>query len=392
MNSIDDEPSTTIQSRLLEEYAEKTSGDVISKLQKKPWTAGKYRKQTWGVRLHGISPYVGRMKPSLAHWLIRICSKPGDVVLDPFCGIGTVPLEADLLNRRALGVELNPYGLIIARAKFDRKPLIEQIEWLRKVKLDVDDVDIEEIPHFIKQFYHEKTLRELFALKKKIEKEKRIFLLGCLLGISHGHRPQHLSSVTGYIVPYRHAKYRALYKPVIPKMIQKVKRMYSSSFPKENSGAIIEGDARKLPFREESVDVVISSPPYYSTIDYIESNRLRLALLGFNENQKVLKKNLIQHARSYLMEMRKVGLELRRVLKPDSLCVFVLGDFLKKRVMVKTAEKVNELFSEIGFSTCAIIPDEIPIAKRTVVKWIGSEALKSYPKKFDRILVMRINK
>jgi hypothetical protein len=235
-------------------------------------------------------------------------------------------------------------------------------------------------------------LRELFALRRKIKEDNRTFLLGCLLGISHGHRPQHLSSVTGYIVPYKYAKYKPEYKPVIPKMIAKVKRMYSSPFPRETSASILKGDARALPFKEDSVDVVISSPPYYSTIDYVESNRLRLQLLGIDEDQKILKEELIQHERTYLAEMRKVGVELRRVLKHNGLCVFVLGDFPKNRAILNTAEEISKLFSELGFSTLGIIADEIPITKRTVVKWIGGEALKSHPKKFDRILVMRIKK
>jgi tRNA G10 N-methylase Trm11 len=376
----------------LREFNGKKSDNIVAELERKPWTVGEYKKQTWGIRLHNMSPYVGRMKPSLAHWLVRICSKPGEVVLDPFCGIGTVPLEADLLRRRAIGIELNPYALVISKAKFDRRPLHEQIEWLRKVKLDLENVDIENIPDSIKQFYHEKTLRELLALKKRIEEENRTFLLGCLLGISHGHRPQHLSSITGYIVPYKYAKHKPEYKPVIPKMIAKVKRMYSSPFPKETSAYILKGDARALPFREDSIDVVISSPPYYSTIDYVESNWLRLQLLGIVEDQKIIKENLIQHERTYLTEMRKVGNELRRVLKCNSLCVFVLGDFPKKGATLNTAENVRKIFSELGFSSLGIIEDEIPITKRTAVKWIGGEALKSHPKKFDRILVMRIDK
>jgi len=391
MVNAERDDTITVQSRLLD-FAERESANIVDELRKKPWTLGEYNKQTWGVRLHSIGPYVGRMKPSLAHWLVRICSKPGHFVLDPFCGIGTVPLEADLLKRHALGVELNPYGLIISKAKFDRRPLAEHVEWLRKTKLDLNAVNVDSIPESIRQFYHEKTLKELFALKRKIEEESRIFLLGCLLGISHGHRPQHLSSVTGYIVPYKRAKYKPEYKPVVPKMIQKVRRMYSSGFPKETSAEIVKADARLLPLTDESIDAVISSPPYYSTIDYVDSNRLRLQLLGLDDEQKTLKEELIQHERTYLQEMKKVGIELRRVLKPDALCVFVLGDFPKNKITVNTAEEISRIFSDLGFSTLGTVADEIPITKRTVVKWVGGDALKSYPKKFDRILVLRIKK
>ena len=381
------------QSSLFSEVVDYSPDAIIQKLKERPWRLGKYKIQSWGIWLHSMAPYVGRIKPAFAHWLIQICSKPSDVVLDPFCGIGTVPLEADLLGRIAIGMELNPYGLIISKAKFDRRPLQEQIDWLRAVDLDIKEVDIAKIPEYISQFYHERTLKELFSLKKQVETENRIFLLGCLLGISHGHRPQHLSSITGYIVPYKHAKYSPTYKPVIKKMLEKVGRMYTNPFPLETQGEIIEADTRKIPLKENSVDIIISSPPYYSTIDYVESNRLRLAIMGFNQTKRAnLKEKLIQQARKYLIEMKKVGKEVRRVLKPSSLCVFVLGDFPKGARVLNTAKDISELYSELDFVTHDIIEDEIPTSKRTVLKWAGNEALKAKRKKHDRILVMQLQK
>lgn len=357
------------------------------------WRYGEYKKQSWGIWLHSIAPYVGRMKPALAHWLVRVCSKPGDILLDPFCGIGTVLLEADLLGRIPIGIELNPYALVVCKAKFDRKPLKEHINWLKSIKIKEEEIDLSEISPYIKQFYHEKTLKELFALKEVILKERKFFLLGCLLGIAHGHRPQYLSSMTGYIIPHKSAKHIPTYKPVIPRLIEKVKRMYMSEVPLKTEGQIIKADARKIPLKNDSVDVVISSPPYYSTIDYIESNRLRLALLGYDaDKRKHLKDELIQHDNTYLSEMRKVGFEIRRVLKPKSLCIFVLGDYYRQNSIKNTAKDVSELYSELNFVTHGIIEDEIPATKRTVPKWSGSKALEKIKKKFDRILIMQIEK
>jgi len=136
-------------------------------------------------------------------------------------------LEADLLGRRAIGIELNPYALVVSKAKFDRTPLKEEIQWLKGLQLDVDSINLEDLSQYIRQFYHEQTLKEMFALKNEIIREHKIFLLGCLLGIAHGHRPQHLSAYTGYIVPYKKAKVPPKrYRAVIPRMIQKVYRMY----------------------------------------------------------------------------------------------------------------------------------------------------------------------
>ena len=55
-----------------------------------------------------MSAYVGKIKPGMAHWLIKDITQKGDTILDPFCGVGTVPLEADFLERKSYGIDLSP--------------------------------------------------------------------------------------------------------------------------------------------------------------------------------------------------------------------------------------------------------------------------------------------
>ena len=79
---------------------------IIQELKKFHWKKKPYSKQNWGNWFHSISAYVGRIKPAFAHWLIRIATKEKETILDPFCGVGTVLLESDLLNRKSIGVDL----------------------------------------------------------------------------------------------------------------------------------------------------------------------------------------------------------------------------------------------------------------------------------------------
>src|SRR5688572_9461140 len=76
---------------------------------------------TWSVRrahsLHTLVPRLGGFPPGLARWAIETYSRPGDTVLDPFCGKGTAPLEALLANRSAIGNDLAPDAFIITYAK-----------------------------------------------------------------------------------------------------------------------------------------------------------------------------------------------------------------------------------------------------------------------------------
>src|SRR4051812_34485346 len=67
--------------------------------------------------LHGVAPYIGRLKESIARSLVLEFSRPDDVIADPFCGSGTIPLEALLQGRRGVGADCNDYALLLARAK-----------------------------------------------------------------------------------------------------------------------------------------------------------------------------------------------------------------------------------------------------------------------------------
>jgi site-specific DNA-methyltransferase (adenine-specific) len=65
------------------------------------------------------------VKPlKLLSYLITLGSREGDIVLDPFVGSGTTYLAATQLNRKCIGIELNPEYLEIAKARV--KPLLEQ--------------------------------------------------------------------------------------------------------------------------------------------------------------------------------------------------------------------------------------------------------------------------
>jgi DNA methylase len=70
--------------------------------------------------VHGFHTYPARMHPAVARAIVEIWSKPGEVVLDPFCGSGTVLVEAMAAGRRAMGMDLNP--LAVKLASFKARP------------------------------------------------------------------------------------------------------------------------------------------------------------------------------------------------------------------------------------------------------------------------------
>ncbi len=354
--------------------------EMINQIKRAQWRKEPYKFQNWANWLHRMSPYVGKIKPGMAHWLIKITSKEGETILDPFSGIGTIPLEADLQGRIGIGVDLNPYAYSISRAKFERTSMEEHIKWLDSINMDISKISLDKCSPFMKKFYHPDTLKEIILLRDLIIKEKKHFLLGCLLGIIHGHRPGHLSAVTSLVIPFN-PKTKPEYKKVIPRLKAKIKRMYSDGFSTKTKSRAFHADARNLPLADGSVDLVISSPPYFDTLDYVNDNRLRLEFLGYDYNKKEkLKVDLIQNKEDYLEEMRKVGIELKRVIKNKGLCILILGDLHSGKTRINTANEVMKIYEMLGFKAHGTVEDAMPTNK-----CIPSNYKRS---KMDRIILM----
>ncbi len=67
--------------------------------------------------IHGFHPYPARLHPATAAHLVGALSPEGGVVLDPFCGSGTVLVEARIAKREAWGFDLNPVAVALSKLK-----------------------------------------------------------------------------------------------------------------------------------------------------------------------------------------------------------------------------------------------------------------------------------
>ena len=91
-----------------------TYGTVAARVRAYDWDCADADTQ---YLTHGIHRYSGKFIPQIARQAIEILTEPGEIVLDPYCGSGTALLEAALLDRHAVGVDLNPLAVLVAQAK-----------------------------------------------------------------------------------------------------------------------------------------------------------------------------------------------------------------------------------------------------------------------------------
>lgn len=329
--------------------------------------------------LHQISPYIGKMKSTMARNLIESASARGDTVFDPFVGSGAIALESLILGRGIICSDTNPYAVVLTKAKLFPPATMHQALTLAEEYLDISlnecsNLDISEIPEWVSKFFHPKTLREILSLVNILRNNEENFLLSCILGILHHQRPGFLSFPACHSIPYLRTKafpkeeYPSLYayREVKPRFLNKIRRVYRR-FPIIDQVLIREcylQDMTTLELQNESVDAVVTSPPYMNALDYVRDNRLRLWFLGYTDNEK-LHKGEPMGPKTFQELMSGCFKVIKDVLRPDKKCCFVTGELCNSKSTINTAEVVlNAALKVGGFKLEAIMEDHVPQDRR----------------------------
>jgi len=300
------------------------------------WTASVLRNES---TFHQLSPYIGKLKSSIAASMISQFTSPGDLVYDPFSGSGTVALEAWAAKRRVVANDLSPYAYALTRAKLfplgtlqDALNDVEQAS-VAAIKLR-DDVDLRRVPLWVRGFFHPETLRETIAWTSVLRRQRSWFLLAALLGILHHQRPGFLSFPSSHTVPYLRLKkfprsrfpemyeYRSLRDRLEAKVTRAFRQAPELDF--DIARVCVQKDASKFSLPEPA-DAIITSPPYMRLLDYARDNRLRLWFLGAQDWHS-LDKIVSPNQDAFLDLMRRCFRKWKTVLKPNGYCVLVIGD------------------------------------------------------------------
>jgi DNA methylase len=317
------------------------------------WTA----KQRAASRLQEIS-YRACFKPQLPRFFIERLTRPGDIVYDPFMGRGTTPVEAALLGRVPFGCDINPLSEVLTKPRLN-PPTVEQVaDRLRWI--DFEDAD--EAPEDLLVFYHPKTLRQISALKKYLLKRHDTGALDavddwiCLLALNRltGHSPGFFSVYT--LPPNQAVSVKSQQKinadrkqtpPLrsVPKLILKKTRNLLSDCTDDvretlagvstKSILLTEPSSRTSKIPDNSVSLVVTSPPFLDVVDYAGDNWLRCWFLGINPQS--VKLTLPKKLEAWQEAMTEVFRELHRVLKPGGNVAFEVGEVRGGKIKLEEA-------------------------------------------------------
>ena len=227
---------------------------------------------------HGFHTYPANLHPDLAKTVIGEC--PGVSVHDPFCGGGTVPVEAILAGRVATGSDLSPIAVLVSRARTANPALATPMrsaarKLAERARLRIDT----KIPDAAVEWYQEHVACELGRLRDGISEVEdpavrnllRAVLSSVVVKVSYRESDTSNSRVTHHRDPGSTAI-------LFHKKARELGRLLET-MPTDAQVTIKEGDARLLAPPEE-VGLILTSPPYPGVYDYLPMQQLRYAWLG----------------------------------------------------------------------------------------------------------------
>jgi site-specific DNA-methyltransferase (adenine-specific) len=314
--------------------------------------------------MHTMCSYHGMFPAKLAHYFIQRYTRPGDVVLDPFSGRGTVALQARAEGRRSISNDLSPLAYVLTHAKAKAPAYETVLDYLARLEKRYRKSRTEPVgvSADIEMLYHATTLRQLvflrdFLLGKPFTEwsAEQTMIAGSLAGIMHGSfrrdgtsqylsisMPNTFSMSPTYVEKFIDEK--GLDKPpqdVFERLRDKLARIYLDAV-EGPEGQVFHEDAAQLmlggSIPAKSVDLVVTSPPYLQVVNYGTANWIRLWLMGVDEvgrERGTGRRNLdktLDHRHtydSYREFMTRTLQGIQRVLKPNGVAAIVIGDVAK---------------------------------------------------------------
>jgi len=392
----------------------------------------KAQPRLWGHAFHPMCSYLGSFPAALAHAFIARYSRPGDVVLDPFSGRGTVPLQACAERRIGAGNDLNPMAAVLSAAKIDPPTRLEAetrlahlgIDWTLEatdwmavasagpgalVERPMGGFDV--LPREVASAFHVRTLAQVLFLRRRLSTSERTdrFLAGALLGILHGRSGSYVSDLmpNSFSLGARYATAFAARRgtpapdrDVFALLAAKVSRVYRDGLP-PSRGVALHGDARDAGTRlraalraralPDRARLVLTSPPYLGTIRYGAANWLRLWFLGEDPAAVDASLDAPRRVPDYTRFVAEVLADLRGALAADGVVALVVGDVATDLGRARAgdhrlATAVWEGAAEPeGYRLAGILTDEIASNRKMTRLW-GAEAGRTTAT--DRILLL----
>jgi len=349
----------------------KIGDTVIPRFINEFWTS----RQRQASSLHEIS-YRACFKPQLPSFFIKLLTREGDTVYDPFSGRGTTVIEAGILGRKIVSNDTNPLSKILTMPRFfvpeltDVEARLEDIPYDKNARADID----------ISMFYHPKTEAELVSLRDYLKgrnlEGKEDFLDSWIRMVATnrltGHSPGFFSVYTlppnQAVSPERQIKINAKrnqkpeYRDTKKLILKKTKSLLRNLREKEiknlydagKDSLFLTKDARNTSeIPDESITLTVTSPPFLDIVQYDNDNWLRCWFNDIDAQEIAKNITMSRTIEEWSDVMEDVFLELYRVTKKGGWVAFEVGEVRRGKIMLD--EIVVPLGIKAGFNCVGIL-------------------------------------
>ncbi|MAU70856.1 MAG: hypothetical protein CML04_02075 [Pseudozobellia sp.] len=355
---------------------------------------------------HGYHRYPAKFLPNIVKKIIEDYTNDEDVIADLFAGCGTTLVESKIHGRKSVGVDINPVAKLIANAKIkciEPSKLDKSFEELKKCieKCNTKNLRSKAVHERIDYWFGESEKLKINFLYESILKLnvdrgiKNFFLVGlsnvlknCSKWLQTSTKPQ----IDPNKIP---SDPFTAFKSQIKKMQRKNAEFFDElkrlGFANVACEILLE-DARNTSIETESIDAIITSPPYVTSYEYADLHQLTGYWYDYIENLREFRKNFIgtfysynenlfseatlaqriirqieeKHTRTakevsnYFNDISLVAKEMKRILKPEGRVFLVVGNTTYKEVKINTAEVFSEILTMTGFKIENVIKRTIP--------------------------------
>lgn len=304
---------------------------LFSKIKSRNYTRGS------GYLTHGFDFYKGNFHGQMVRGLINYCNlKKGSTILDPFCGSGTTLIESKLLGFNSIGIDINPIACLNTKIKVE---LLEApLDYLLLNNKKYFDLDYYESNFPVKLNFQD-------FLKSDIKELFYVFLFTRAI------------SDEIYISKDKNQAFKLNFHKVVNvlKAFEQLKKSIDLEFGE--SKVFFNDSIKKLEQTDSnSIDAIITSPPYIDLIDYIKMDIHQIIRILTLDHIKFLRKKLIgrelKHQiiteKIYWQEINTILKELYRILKKNHNLIIVIGNYRNmKDKFVNIAKKNRFLIDRL---------------------------------------------
>jgi len=347
---------------------------------------------------HGMYYYPAKFIPQVVRWAIEKYTSPGDWIIDPFAGSGTVCVEAQITNRNSVNLDLNPMLEHLVAAKTFRDSSWEEILSIGKRIIESQK---SYTPRWTRiRYWHPKEFLAILGRMwggyyKNPHPLVLIALLKTTKRFSYADDtvPKLFKSKSKVLEVKRilATEYQTAIKDFFSAALKEVYES-SVSFKKyyEGGESIVKGgvDLLKHQFDHRQYRLLITSPPYGIAHEYIRSVKLELAWLGYSDRQitelinseipynrnppriKIdseafraafakIKPHVVQYCDTYFRSVLAVLEKVMAKLEPSGVAAIFVGNATFSGVEFPFHQIFREHFESIGYTCERLLVDKI---------------------------------